>query len=419
MKRGVLLPQDRFLLAAAAPDAISSEELAELATDDSVPWALALQLAHGNRLFGPAWALFSSLSLEQRIDKELTDAWRLAHHATVLRHAAARNQASRLFAAFADAGVGLLLYKGLDFSLRYYPENSPRTFADIDIIVRRPEIERADAALRAAGYELQRGGMPLAYYERFHLHAIYRHPDWPFPVELHWALDSPYADAHDTLESIFDSAVTNPELGPHVMRPSTLDALALMATHLRKHLMLAAELPTREARLKAVLDSGGLVWVLDIVLWMQREGGGYRAEPVQRRMRELDAEQSLATSLRLARDLHPQAVPAWAGALAARSSAKASLPCRVVYPDLSAGRGVTGAGERIRSLLLSPVPVLVFRPVKILEAIAASSDAQRSWWERTIRLLRIARLGAANLLWIARWRIRRAPRNHQSSSRRG
>ena len=110
LKRGVLLPQDRFLLAAAAPDAISSEELAELATDDSVPWALALQLAHGNRLFGPAWALFSSLSLEQRIDKELTDAWRLAHHATVLRHAAARNQASSLFAAFADAGVGLLLY---------------------------------------------------------------------------------------------------------------------------------------------------------------------------------------------------------------------------------------------------------------------------------------------------------------------
>ena len=49
----------------------------------------------------------------------------------------------------------------------------------------------------------------------------------------------------------------------------------------------------------------------------------------------------------------------------------------------------------------------IFRPVKILEAFAPPSGAKPDWRERTSRLLRILRLGAANLWWLARWRVRR------------
>jgi hypothetical protein len=423
LEEQVLLPQHRFLLAAAAPDAVSRDERARLATDLASRWEDLLRLALRNRVASPAWALLDSDPFVHRVPDEIAEKWKSANRAVAFLNSVARKRLVELAAVLAAADITPLLYKGLDFAVRYYSNPRFRAFRDLDIIVGTDEVLRADSALRAAGYRLLQDRMPLEYYRRFHLHAEYEHPSWPLPVELHWALDSPYVAARTDLESIRRRAAPASDLGPDVVRPSALDALALMAIHLKKHLALPAELPTREARLAAVIDAGGLIWVLDVVSWMRKEAESHRKERILRRFRELGDHEALPVSLRLACDLEEKALPDWARAAAERIPAGTSLLCRLVYPELSSGRRGAPVGRWLRPLLLTPVSGLVFRPIRILEAIAprpaSGAAGSRAWRPWIAHLARIARLGAANLAAIARWKLRRSrgnPRGHLPDS---
>jgi hypothetical protein len=419
LEEQLLPPQHRFLVAAAAPDAVSRDERARLATDLAPRWEGLLGLALRNRVASPAWTLLDSDPFVHRVPDEIAEKWRSANRAVALLNSVARKQLVELAGALAGAEITPLLYKGLDFAVRYYANPRFRAFRDLDIIVGTDEVLRADSALRAAGYRLLQDRMPLEYSRRFHLHAEYAHPRWSLPVELHWDLDSPYVAARADLESIRRRAARAPEFGSNVSRPCALDALALMAIHSKKHLALPAELPTREARLAAVIDLGGLIWLLDVVCWLRKEAASHREERILRRFRELGAHEALPVSLRLACDLDERALPDWARAAAERIPARTSLLCRLVYPELSSGRRGIQVSRWLRSLLLTPVSGLVLRPIRILEAIAprpaSGAAGGRAWRPWIAHLARIGRLGAANLAAIARWKLRKSQGNPRAN----
>lgn len=397
------------MLAIAIPDALPKEDLAQLADDSRLFWQETHRLALHNRLGSHAWALIDDEPLRRAVDEETRSRWRLAHRAIVRKDAAARAQLAELAPVFGAQQIRPLLYKGLDFQDRYYSKERLRSFSDLDIIVDRNDALRADCILRSAGYLPWSANLPLAYYLRFHLHAAYSHPGWPMPVELHWSLDSPYAETTERVRPILAAATTTPEFGPYVLRPVATDTLALMAIHLEKHVGLSARLPSPEARLKSVILAGGLIWVLDVVAWMRTERGQDEQRVVDR-FRALGAEGSLAVALRLACDLHPAGLPEWARALAAQARPTPSLVCRVAYPDLSSDRGVSSLGERTRSFLMTPLPGLTFRPIRVLEAItprALSPGTLRPpWRSRIARFAQLVALALANLLAIARFRLR-------------
>jgi hypothetical protein len=410
VKKEILRPEDRLVLAIAVPESLAKNELAELGNNPRLSWEETHRLALHNRLGSPAWTLIDGDPQRKAVDEKMRSRWRLAHRAVVSKDAAAREQLAELAVFFSNREIRPLLYKGLDFQDRYYSKERLRTFSDLDLIVDRDDALRADDTLRSAGYRPWNANLPLAYYLRFHLHAAYSHPKWPMPLELHWSLDSPYAETTERVRPILAAATTGPEFGPHVLRPTATDALALMAIHLEKHIGLCATLPSPEARLKSVILAGGLIWVLDVVGWLRTECG-QDGERVVDRFRTLDAEGSLAVALRLARDLHPASLPEWARALADRVRPTRSLVSRIAYPDLSADRAVTRFGERTRRFLLTPISGLTFRPIRVLEAIAPrvlSPGAMRPPWRS--RIGRTAQLGAlalANLFAIARLQLRR------------
>jgi len=409
VKEQILRAEDRLLLAIAIPDALPKEDLAQLGDDPQLSWQETHRLALHNRLGSLAWALIDDEPLRRAVDEEARSRWRLAHRAVVRKDAAARDQLAELAPVFGAQEIRPLLYKGLDFQDRYYSRERLRSFSDLDIIVDRDDALRADGALRSAGYLPWSANLPLAYYVRFHLHAAYSHPGWPMPLELHWSLDSPYAETSERVRPILAAATTTPEFGPHVLRPMATDALALMAIHLEKHVGLSARLPSPEARLKSVILAGGLVWVLDVIAWMRTERE-QDEERVVDRFRALGAEGSLAVALRLACDLHRASLPEWARALAAQVRPNPSLACRVAYPDLSSGRGVTNLGERTRRFLLTPLAGLTFRPIRVLEAITPRSRSPGTlrppWRSRMARFAQLGALALANLLAIARFRLR-------------
>jgi len=409
-RSGILTPNDLALLATAAPD-LEGTQLADPVRAPGFSWDRALDLAASNRVAGAATEAVLAESVAPLLDETQRARWLALRDGARERAQRAARELRSVAEAMEHRGVVPLLYKGLDFDALCYPPGVSRSFNDIDIIVRPDQAEAAAAALYAAGYDLPPRTPSLDYYRRFHLHAIFLDRDRSrLPMELHWAFNSPHSAAPDVVPLIFEKATPDPELGG-VLRPDAVDALALMAGHLDKHLGLSAMLPTREARLESVIEDHGLVWLLDVVLWMRARGGDVDGPAVLERMRELHAESSLTTSLRLALDLEPSAFPPWAIAVAERLPGTPPLVVRVVYPDLCAGDPPTERARRLRDWGFHTLPEVGFAPISALQALLPSPRVPGIAPTQPLgRLKRIpGRLGLllANVVAVIRWRFDR------------
>jgi hypothetical protein len=409
----VLTPNDLFLLAAAMPSGFPSQggQPSDWVRAPDFSWERALDSAASNRIAAAAARLALSEPLAPYLTDSLRERWRELRERSRRRADGALQQLHGVAKAMAERGVVPLLYKGLDFQALCYPDATPRSFNDIDVIVRPEQAAEAAAALYAEGYDLPPGTPPLDYYRRFHLHAIFLDRDRVrLPVELHWAIDSPHAGSPDVLPHVFDAATPDPEFGG-VLRPDPVDALALMASHLEKHLGLSATLPTREARLESVIECHGLLWLLDAVLWMRARGAAADGERVVSRMRELAAEAALTTTLRLALDLDAGALPKWAAQLGERMPGAPSLVTRLVYPDLQSGGPPGERAVRARAWGFRTLPEVGFAPISALQALLPSPRVPGTHPPSLpARLRRIpGQLGliVANAVAVVRWRVGR------------
>lgn len=411
LKPSVLSAYDRLLLAAVSPETFRPESIAPLLEERTFSWQQASRVASINRVASFVSVLLGDDLLARLVDDSVRAGWRSNRMLQAARVEQALKQTREIGDQLGRADVTPLLYKGLDFHARYYSPPCPRTFKDVDIIVHRNEVETAVGALLAAGYRPLADSLSLSYYYRFHLHAAYYHPNHARPVELHWALDSPFAGLPDSIPLLFEGAERVEEFGPNLLRPSAVDALALMARHFDKHLGLCATLGDSETRLKSVIDAGGLVWVLDVLQWMRGQESIPAAAPTLRRIRELGAERALVVALRLAHDVDPTALPQWARELALRLPHGRPLLTRLVYPDLSTGKAPTREGQRIRSFLFKLLPGLVFQRVRVLEALLprfrVPGVARPPTRTRVASLLRRVALIGANLLAVGFLRLQR------------
>lgn len=409
MAHEILSTEDRLLLAAVSPKTHPDDAVSALPGAQSLSFPQLLELANRNRVSGFVGALLQHAPWSTRVGEAALADSRASRMLQVFRAEATCGQIRAIAGALSAVGIESLLYKGVDFHLRWYSDELPRSFSDVDLIVRRADVDRAVVALKGAGYRAPHSAMPLHYYVRFHLHAVYEHPAHPRPLELHWRLDSPYADTLDCVPLLFGRAEPALKLGEGVLRPCSLDSLALMAIHFEKHLGLAATLGSRDERLRAVIDGGGLVWVLDVVRWMQHEGG-IDSDIVAARMSELGAQRAVVIALRLAQDLDSSVLPCWARELAERLPYRRPILARLLYPN---SQRASGSRERVRAYLFAMLPGLGFRPIRVLQALlpaprvpGVARSGIATWAVSAVRRagLAVANLAALAAIRRSRWR---------------
>ena len=95
-----------------------------------------------------------------------------------------RDTVRNALTAFKRREVPAVPLKGPVLAARLYDDEMVRVSTDVDLLVEPASIDRAVAALRPLGYELE-GGAVGRFYRRHHHHVHLLHPTLP-PLELHF-----------------------------------------------------------------------------------------------------------------------------------------------------------------------------------------------------------------------------------------
>jgi len=85
-----------------------------------------------------------------------------------------------------DAGVPVLIFKGAAICTRYHRSPGARTMADVDLLVRPEDAERAGREVEARGWtRAKAAGLPLERVMRFKHSLPYRSASGA-EIDLHW-----------------------------------------------------------------------------------------------------------------------------------------------------------------------------------------------------------------------------------------
>jgi hypothetical protein len=157
-----------------------------------------------------------------------------AIQATTARNLLLAHELNRILAAFREQGIEAVVLKGIPFTRMTYPSLGSRAMNDNDVLVRRHDVVRADAALRALGY--QDGRFPgleadLSYTYQ-HTYSLRGHST--VVLDLHWDAFDPRLRRVD--EALQWAETRQVSLGSDSYRVFT-PAMTLMhlAAHMEHH----------------------------------------------------------------------------------------------------------------------------------------------------------------------------------------
>ena len=145
------------------------------------------------------------------------------------------DETRRLLDAFGDAQIDVLVFKGAALAHTVYaaPHLRPRT--DVDLLIDRESLDRADRVLAACGWHHPPEPEPETFAAQRH-YVKQGSGRMPWLVDLHWRIANPrvFADALPFGE-LHRRAVTVPALGRAALTPSPVDALLLACIHRVAH----------------------------------------------------------------------------------------------------------------------------------------------------------------------------------------
>ena len=210
-------------------------------------------------------------------------------------------------------GIEAVPYKGVVLSEVYYGDMALRQTGDIDLFVRKRDVERSKTALREMGYTT-RLVIPedaLEDYVASGYEWTFDGPAGPNLLEVQWALEPRFYAVDFDMEGLFERAVKVRVAGRAVKTPSPEDLLLVLSVHAAKHVW------------------GRLILLCDIAQVLKREN--LNLGWVWSRARELGIERILRVTFLLANRFLGTGIP-----VAVEGGILADRDARVLADEIAA-----------------------------------------------------------------------------------
>ena len=171
------------------------------------------------------------------VPPEVAAAWKAGARAVALRSLSMQRRLVMLMAAFDDAGVPAMAFKGPALAEGLYGDSTLRRFVDLDVLVPAVAVLPAREVVLRAGY---RDEVPLAAAPTERLVDVMQEivmlpRGAGIPVEIHWREGLRFAAESLPAEELFPRAATVSLLGREVRVPGPLDVALLVAVHAISH----------------------------------------------------------------------------------------------------------------------------------------------------------------------------------------
>lgn len=190
-------------------------------------------------------------------------------------------------------GVEVIALKGAHLAPIVYGDIAVRPMGDVDLLVPKGDLSRAEATLRRVGCRLERpGGHNRHWYASRHFHLRYRARGGT-PVELHWDLAPPSARSRMSIGGIWQRAQPAQIAG--------VDVLAMSPEDLILHLCLHAS--------QAHEYEWGLKPLCDVAAVVSHFAGRIDWEALLRHVADCRIDRAACWVLRLAREMLAADVP--------------------------------------------------------------------------------------------------------------
>jgi len=205
-------------------------------------WNAWLPLARSARLLGRCLFLFERNDLLDQVPERLVDQMRGALAQTRYVQVQARRELRHVKAVLDAQGIPLIALKGLAYLVGELPPRDWRNLSDIDLLVRKADIERAEAALKAAGW------VPSGEFDDYdqHYYRAWMHEVPPLvhvqretEVDLHHNLAPPVSRIRVDAAQLWEHAVEAPGSDA---RGTMLLAPTALLLHNAVHLFMNDEL---------------------------------------------------------------------------------------------------------------------------------------------------------------------------------
>lgn len=186
------------------------------------------------------------LAVREQLHRHLVDGTR--------RHLLLSRELGRLLGRFEGARIPVIPLKGPVLAETLYPHPALRPCGDLDLLIRRETLERADHLLLGFGYRRRPDAHSFQFDLGFDRATLYEAPSG-IRVDLHWALvsDPRYSWEEGESLTVWDRAVPIRVAGQDALSLGPEDLLLYLALHLGVHHALA-----------------GLLWYYDLFLFLEQ-----------------------------------------------------------------------------------------------------------------------------------------------------
>jgi len=243
------------------------EEAAALAGRQPLDWDRVSQAARQNSLQA---LLYYKLRGKHILPQGVEESWSQAYYQTAAYNSLLLRELDSILRAFAAEGVPVLLLKGAAFVDALYQNPGVRPMVDLDLLVPRDQVERAERALQDVGFGMSTSDPWPGFSWRYRNSAAYGRPIAPEPsfyVGLHIRpYDIGYYE-RTPVADWFDRAVPVLRDGFAARMPAPEDHLVYLCGHQALH----------------HLYGSSLLRLLDMALLIQGAAGGLDWDAVVRR----------------------------------------------------------------------------------------------------------------------------------------